>query len=96
MNSNNRALACTPINLLRCPSFVPNSVRYATYANMITGGDIWMKGNVGAAIDYGAITDLGYYLSGDAATYQTAPYFYSAYEGNSAQCHTITSAQLLK
>jgi prepilin-type N-terminal cleavage/methylation domain-containing protein/prepilin-type processing-associated H-X9-DG protein len=59
-NSNNRTIACTPLKLLRCPSFSPTSARYATYANRVgqNAGDIYDQGNLGAAIDYGAIIGL--------------------------------------
>ena len=62
-NSNNRTVACTPLKLLRCPSFSPAGVRYATYANMVGSGDIYNQGNIGAAIDYGAIIGLMYNLN---------------------------------
>jgi prepilin-type N-terminal cleavage/methylation domain-containing protein/prepilin-type processing-associated H-X9-DG protein len=57
--SNNRTLACTPIKMLQCPSFTPNTVRYSTYATLVNGaGDVYEQGNLGAAIDYGAIIGL--------------------------------------
>jgi len=70
----NRQLALTPIKILQCPSF-SKAVRFCTYAQPINGGpDLWNLGNLGAAIDYGAITGLSYQLSGTGtANPQTDP-----------------------
>ncbi len=72
-HSNNRAIACTPLKLLRCPSFAPATVRYSTYATQVGAGagDIYDQGNLGAAIDYGAVIGLMNNLSE-----YTAPFTY--------------------
>lgn len=59
----NRQLALTPMKLLMCPSF-GTKVRYSTYAQPIDGGAaFYQQGNLGASIDYGAITGMSLQLT---------------------------------